>query len=55
MYERKGQRSALDLDSNELLRVLGLDAHGAHSIIVHVFRDERLHGGGVHVGNAAMP
>jgi len=30
VYKLKRLRRALDLDSNELLLVLGLDAHGAH-------------------------
>ena len=55
MYQLKGLRCALDLDSNELLLVLGLDAHSAHRIIVRVFGDERSHGGTVHVSKAAMP
>ena len=47
--------SALDLNTNELLLVLGLDAHGAHRIVVHVFGDERSHGGRLHVSKAPMP
>ena len=43
VYQLKGLRSALDLDSNELLLVLGLDAHSAHRIVVRVFRDKRSH------------
>jgi len=31
--------SALDHDSNEPLLVLGLDAHGAHRIVIRVFGD----------------
>jgi len=55
VYQLKRLCSALDLDSNELLLVLGLDAHGAHRVVVHVFRHERSHGGRVHVSKAAMP
>jgi len=45
----------LDLDSNELLLVLGLDAYGTHRIIIRIFRDGRSHGGRVLVSKAAMP
>jgi len=55
VYQLKGLRCVLDLDSNQLLLVLGLDAHGAHRIIVRIFGDERSHGGWVHVSQAPMP
>jgi len=55
VYQLKRLRSALDLDSNELLLVLGLDAYGAHRIVFRVFGDERSHGGRLHVSKAAMP
>jgi len=55
VYQLKGLRCALDLDSDELLLVLGLDAHCAHRIIVRVFGDETSHRGRVHVRKAAMP
>jgi hypothetical protein len=55
VYQLKGLRSALDLDSNELLLVLGSDAHGAHQIVVRVFGDERSHRGRLHVSKAPMP
>jgi hypothetical protein len=54
VYQLKRLRSALDLDSNEHLLVLGLDAHGAHRVVVHIFGDERSHGGRVHVSKAPM-
>jgi hypothetical protein len=54
VYQLKGLLSALELDSNELLLVLGLDAHGAHQIVVRVFGDERSHAVRVHVSKAAM-
>ena len=54
MYQLNELRSALDLDSNELLLVLGLDAHCAHRIVIRVFGDERSHGGRLHVSKALM-
>ena len=55
MYQLKRLRSALGLDSKDLLLVLGLDAHGAHRIVVRVFGDERSHRGRLHVSKAPMP
>ena len=54
MYQLKWLHNVLRLDSNELLLVLGLDAHRAHKIVVRVFRDERLHGGRVYVSMEEM-
>jgi len=55
VYQLTGLRCVLNLDSNELLLVLGLDGHRAHRIIVQVFGDERSHRGRVHMSNAAIP
>jgi hypothetical protein len=55
MYQLKRLRSTLDLDQNGLLLELGLDADGAHRIVVCVFRDERSHRGRLHVSKAHMP
>ena len=55
VYQLKTLRSALDLDSNELLLVLGLDAYSQHRVVFHVFGDKRWHGGRLHVSKTLMP
>jgi hypothetical protein len=55
VYQLQRLRRALDLDSNALLLVFGLDTHGAHRIVVRVFGDEGSLGARVHVSKASIP
>lgn len=55
VYELERFRSVLDLNSNELLLLLGFDAMRAHGVITREFGSERSYGNRVHVSEVAMP
>jgi len=55
VYRFKRLLSALEHDSNKHLLVVGLDAHGAHRIVVRIFGDDRSHGSRLPVRRAQMP